>query len=85
MIIRNGTNPKIEDRKRRLGLSGDVYLVNGHLIESLESHKRLYPNSVATTIEDAERERETFLRLEEQERIIESQRRQAEEQEENLA
>lgn len=56
MIIKNNTNPKIEGYKRKMGLTGDVYMV-GHFIESQESHKRLIPNSTATTIEQAEEER----------------------------
>lgn len=57
MIIRNGTDPKIEQFKQKLGLKGDVYVVNEHLIESLESHRVLVPNSTAVTIEEAEQER----------------------------
>lgn len=56
MIIRNNTDPKIEGYKRKMGLTGDVYMV-GHFIESLESHKRLIPHSTATTIEEAVEER----------------------------
>ena len=59
MIIRNNTDPKIEGYKRKMGLTGDVYMV-GHFIESLESHKRLIPQSTATTIEEAEEEREVY-------------------------
>lgn len=57
MIIRNNTNADIERHKARLGLTGDVYIVNGVQIETLESHKRLLPTSTATTIEEAEQER----------------------------
>lgn len=57
MVIRNNSNPKIERHKQKLGLTGDVYLINDLLIESLESHKTLIPNSTATTIEEAEEER----------------------------
>ncbi len=53
MIIKDGTNPKIEKLKTRLGLTGDVYLYNNHFVENLESHKRLIPNSTATTISEA--------------------------------
>lgn len=56
MIIKNNTNPKIEGYKRKMGLTGDVYMV-GHFIESLESHKRLIPQSTAVTIEEAAEER----------------------------
>jgi hypothetical protein len=53
MIIKNGTNQKIEKLKERLGLTGDVYVYNNHFIESLESHKKLIPNSKATDINEA--------------------------------
>ena len=64
MIIRDGTNPKIEAIKEERGISGDVYVDDGGHIESLYSHKRLlsfynYP-STATTIEEAETERLDF-------------------------
>ena len=79
MIIRNGTNQKIEQFKQKLGLKGDVYVVNEHLIESLESHKILIPTSVATTIEEAELERITYE--EEQKLLREEQARLQQEQE----
>lgn len=53
MIVKDGTNPKIEKLKARLGLTGDVYLYNNHFVENLESHKNLIPNSVATNISEA--------------------------------
>lgn len=64
MIIKDGTNPKIEKEKERLGLTGDVYIDDAHHIESLYSHVRLlsenkYP-STAATIEEAEVERYAF-------------------------
>ena len=64
MIIRDGTNPKIEEIKETLGISGDVYIDDANHIESLYSHIRLmtdynYP-STATTIEEAEIERIAF-------------------------
>lgn len=67
MIIKNGTNANIEKHKQKLGLTGDVYLVNDHFMESLESHHRLFPSSTATTIEDAMAERIAYEQ--EQERI----------------
>ena len=57
MIIKNGTDAAIEERKRRLNLEGDVYIYEGHFIESLESHRRLVPDSTASTIEEAYDER----------------------------
>lgn len=53
MIVKDGTNPKIEKLKARLGLTGDVYLYNNHFVENLESHKKLIPNSVVTNISEA--------------------------------
>ena len=67
MIIPNGTDLNIEKHKQKLGLSGDAYLLEGHLLETLESHKRLFPDSRATTIQEAETERIAFE--EEQARI----------------
>lgn len=68
MIIRDGTDEKIERMKYKLGLEGDVYLVGQNYIESLESHKRLIPTSTATTIEEAEQERLALMKVEEEER-----------------
>jgi hypothetical protein len=66
MIIKDGTNAKIESLKERLGLTGDVYLVGQNYIENLESHKRLLPESTATTIEEAEAERLVFMKAEDE-------------------
>lgn len=63
MIIRNNTQPKIERVKQQLGLVGDVYMVE-HFIESFESHKRLMPESAASTIAEAEQERIAFVQQE---------------------
>ena len=71
MIFKNNTNVDIERHKARLGLTGDVYLIKGVLIESLASHKRLIPESTATTIEEAEAERIAY------EAQLEEARRQA--------
>lgn len=78
MIIKNGTDTKIEETKARLGLSGDVYIYNDHYIESLESHKTLIPTSTATTIEDAEEERVQYEA--EKTARMEAERRRAEEE-----
>lgn len=78
MIIKNGTNANIEKHKQKLGLTGDVYLVNDHLMESLASHRRLFPDSTATTIEDAMTERIAYEQ--EQERIRLEQAAQAEQE-----
>lgn len=64
MIIKDGTNPKVEEIKETLGLTGDVYIDDANHIESLYSHIQLmtdynYP-STATTIEEAEIERIAF-------------------------
>ena len=67
MIVKDGTDPVIEERKRRLGLHGDVYIIEKDgvkLIEDLDGHKRLLNSmgvvSTATTIEEAEIERIAF-------------------------
>lgn len=73
MIYLDGTNAKIEAHKKKLGISGDVYLVDGHLMESLESHKKAFPNSSARTIAQAEAER--VLYEQEQRRIREEKAR----------
>ena len=78
MIIKNGTNANIEKHKQKLGLTGDVYLVNDHFMESLASHRRLFPDSTATTIEDAMAERIAYEQ--EQERIRLEQAAQAEQE-----
>lgn len=78
MIIKDGTNANIEKHKQKLGLTGDVYLVNDHFMESLESHRRLFPDSTATTIEDAMAERIAYEQ--EQERIRLEQAAQAEQE-----
>lgn len=57
MIIYDGTNPTIEKHKAKLGITGDVYLVDGHFMESLESHKKMFPNTEVTNISQAEAER----------------------------
>lgn len=78
MIIKDGTNANIEKHKQKLGLTGDVYLVNEHFMESLASHRRLFPDSTATTIEDAMAERIAYEQ--EQERIRLEQAAQAEQE-----
>lgn len=85
MIITNGTNQQIEGLKARAGISGDVYLINDHLMESLESHKRLFPDSTATTIQEAEAERVAYelAFAEELARQQEEARLQAEQEAEN--
>lgn len=78
MIIRNGTNANIERHKSKLGLSGDVYLVDNHLMESLESHRRLFPDSTASTIEQAESERIAYEQSQAQLRLEQAQQAEAE-------
>ncbi len=56
MIIRENTDPKVEAHKRKINLTGDVYMI-GNFMESLESHKVLIPDSTVETIEEAEQER----------------------------
>ena len=79
MIIRDGTDPKIEKYKATIGITGDVYIIEDAKIESLESHKRLISSHgffpQATTIEEAEQERAWFEQ--------ELERRREEEQQED--
>lgn len=82
MIVKNGTNPKIEKLKARLGLTGDVYLYNNHFVENLESHKKLIPNSVATNISEAFVERVEY-EIEQEKIREEMQKEQNAEREEN--
>lgn len=60
MIIRDKQDVKIEKYKKAFGLTGDVYLI-GNIISDLLSHKRQFPYSQATTIEQAEGERRGYL------------------------
>ena len=60
MIIRDKSKNKIEIVKQKLGLVGDVYIID-NIIESLASHKKIVPNSAAKTIEQAEEERRIIL------------------------
>lgn len=68
MIIKDGTDLQTENYKEQLGLKGDVYVVGQNYMESLESHKKLIPDSKATTIEEAEQERLAFIQAEEERR-----------------
>lgn len=56
MIVKDHTNPEIERLKAKAHITGDCYLINGHLLESLESHNRTFGLN-AQTIEEAERQR----------------------------
>lgn len=75
MIIYDGTNPTIEKHKAKLGITGDVYLVDGHFMESLESHKKMFPNTEVTNISQAEAERVIY---EQEQRAIREAQAQAE-------
>lgn len=56
MIIKDQTNPIIERLKAKAHITGDCYLINGHLLESLESHNHTFGLNAAT-IEEAEQQR----------------------------
>lgn len=56
MIIKDHTNPEFERLKAKAHITGDCYLINGHLLESLESHNRTFGLN-AETIEEAEAQR----------------------------
>lgn len=81
MIYLDGTDETVEKHKKKLGITGDVYIVN-HFINSLESHKKFFTDSTATTIEEAQTEMENYL-LEEEEKqkaAMEEAQAQAEEE-----
>ena len=61
MIYRDKRNLKIETVKQKLGLSGDVYVVDG-VIEDLQSHLKISENFIATNIEEAEQEMIYYLK-----------------------
>ena len=62
MIYKDKTNNHIEEHKKALGLTGDVYVVNNIHIASLASHKAQFPDSTATTIEEAEAEYVAYMK-----------------------
>ena len=70
-IVRDETDTKIQRHKTMHGLSGDVYVITpGNIMESLASHKKLFPDSTATTIEEAASYRAQYLyNLSEQRRL----------------
>ena len=73
MIIKENTNHQIEKLKAKAGLSGDCYLINGHLLESLESHNRTFGLN-AETIEEAEQQRlDLIAQAEEEARLREDE------------
>lgn len=79
MIVKSNTDATIERHKARLGLKGDVYVIDGKYIESLTSHRRLIPNSTAANIKEAEAERIVYeAELEEQRRKVAEETAQAE-------
>ena len=80
MIIKDKTNADIERHKEKLGLTGDVYLFKEHFIESLGSHKKLVPNSTATTIQEAEQERIIYEAQQELKRLEQAEQNAGNEQ-----
>ena len=85
MVIKDNTNPAVERHKARLGLTGDVYIINGLFIESLESHKQLLPASSATTIEEAEQERIAYEAALDEERAAQQAEQEEDEGEDDNA
>lgn len=79
MIIKDKTDPQIEKLKAKAHITGDVYLINGHLLESLESHNRTF-GCGCETIEEAEQHRLEIIERERLECELLAQR-----EEENLA
>lgn len=81
-IYYEGSTPaKVESHKKAHGLTGDIYIVN-HYIANLESHKKFFTDSTATTIEEAQTEMENYLLEEEakQKAAMEEAQAQAEEE-----
>lgn len=76
MIYKEGSDEGVERLKKRLGMTGDVYMVNNH-IANLASHKKLFPESTARNIEAAERERLEYERREEERRQREAEEAEA--------
>lgn len=69
MIVKDHTNPEIERLKEKAHITGDCYLINGHLLESLESHNRTFGLN-AKTIEEAEQQRlDLIAKAEEEARL----------------
>lgn len=66
MIVKDHTNPEIERLKAKAHITGDCYLINGHLLESLESHNRTFGLN-AETIEEAEEQRLAIIAQAEEE------------------
>lgn len=79
MIVKDHTNPEIERLKAKAHITGDCYLINGHLLESLESHNRTFGLN-AETIEEAEQQRLAIIAQAEEEARL----RALEEEEEEL-
>ena len=80
MIVRDGMNPQVEKWKKELGIRGDVYIFD-HKIASLETHRKLFPQSTANTIEEAQLERKLFEEAEAKRRAEEEKNRPVEEEE----
>ena len=69
MIIKDKTDNQVEKLKAKAHITGDCYLINGHLLESLESHNRTFGLN-AKTIEEAEQQRlELIAQAEEEARL----------------
>jgi len=56
IIFIKGLNNSIDNHIKKLGLSYPVYYVNNQIAD-LETHKKIFPNSNATNIFEAEIER----------------------------
>lgn len=72
MIYRSGENEQVDILKTKFGLQGRVYLV-GDVIQSLESHKKMFPNSSATNILEAEEEYLAYLAEQRERQLVLSQ------------
>ncbi|MBO7695155.1 MAG: hypothetical protein J6T10_21245 [Methanobrevibacter sp.] len=60
MIIKSGTDRKIEHFKNRLNMVGDIYIID-HFICDRITHQNRFSNSFAKTIQVMEQEARNFL------------------------
>ena len=65
MIIKSGTNRKIEHFKERLGMVGDVYVID-HYISDRLAHQKRFENGFAQKLNLMEKETANFLKMYEQ-------------------
>lgn len=65
MIVKSGSNIKIEHFKQRLGMVGDVYIVD-HFISDRLTHQQRFDNGFAQNLNVMEKETSNFMKMYEQ-------------------